>query len=258
MPIEKSGPLSLEFYRSLLKPGLSLQYVSAALLALHPRSGFAAKLLGDTTVQAKVVVIRPGDEGLGFGSIGDCFGSAEPEQEGWPKIGQYKLSTQLGEGAFILVGGVEPIYVTRVESARYLGNDCGMSGMYLGREQRRAFIAEMLGISPEEIPWETDVQRNIEFTSLGQFTAALLAFIEEQQQMYRHTAEALQARGLLAASEVPQSLPQIELDLTDARCAGSDDQHSDDAKDSHEKCEHDIKPISREAIKLPARVVWAE
>jgi hypothetical protein len=258
MPMEESGPLSLELYRSPVKPNSTLQYVSAALLALHPRPGFAGKLLDDITVQAKVFVIRPGDAENGFGSIGDCFGSAELEREGWPKIGQYKLSTQLGEGASILLGATKPVYVTRVDSARYVGNDCGMLGMYLGREQRRAFIAEMLGISPEKIPWETDVQRNIEFTSLGQFTAALLAFIEEQQQMYRNTAEALQARGLLAASEVPQALPQIELDLTDARSACSDEEDSDDDKDSHEKCEHDIEPVSRDAIKLPAGVKWSE
>jgi hypothetical protein len=257
MPIEESGPLSLELYRSPVKPDSTLQYVSAALLALHPRPRFAGKLLEDITVQAKVFVIRLGDAENGFGSIGDCFGSAEPEREGWPKVGQYKLSTQLGEGASILVGGTKPVYVTRVESARYVGNDCGMSGMYLGREQRRAFIAEMLRISPEEIPWETDVQRNIEFTSLGQFTAALLAFIEEQQQMYRHTAEALQARGLLAASEVSQSMPLMELDLTDARRIGSSDEDSDEG-DSNDKRDAGLEPISREAIKLPARVVWAE
>ena len=257
MPIEESGPRSLEFYRSRVKPGFSLEYVSAALLALHPRRGFAGKLLGDVTVRAKVYVIVPGGPGMGSGTSGDCVNSPEPEREGWPKIGQYKLSIQLGEGASILVGGTEPVYVTRVESTHYLGNDCGgWRGLYLGREQRRAFVAEMLGVAPEAIPWETDVQRNIEFKSLGQFKAALLAFLEEQQQMYRATAKDLEERGLLAASEVAPSLPRIELDLTDAHCVGSGDEDSDDDKDSHEKCEHDIEPISKDAIKLPARVVW--
>jgi hypothetical protein len=62
----------------------------------------------------------------------------------------------------------------------------------------------------------------------------------------------------LAASEVPQALPQIELDLTDARSACSDEEDSDDDKDSHEKCEHDIEPVSRDAIKLPAGVKWSD
>lgn len=258
MPIEDSGPLSMEFYGSPVKQGFSLQYVSAALLAFHPRPGVAGKLLGDITVRAKVYVVVPGGPGMGSGTFGDCVNSSEPERDGWPKMGQYKLSTQLSEGATVLVGGAEPIYVSREESTHYLGNDCGgWRGLYLGREQRRAFIAEMLGVAPETIPWETDIQEDIEFRAMEQFTGSLLGFIEDQQQLYRATAKELEERGLLTASEIAQSLPQIELDLTDARCVGSDDEDSDDDKDSHERCEHDIEPISKDAIKLPARVVWA-
>lgn len=258
MPAEESAPLSLDLYRSPVKKDSTLQYVSAALLTLHPRSGFARKLLGDITVQAKVFAIAPGGPGIGYGVGGSCMQPSEAERDDWPKIGQYRLSTEPSEGASILVGGVEPIYVTRVASTHYLGNSCGVAGLYLGREQRRAFIAQMLGVPPEEIPWETDVGTNIEFTSLGQFSGAVLAFIETQQQMYRATAKELEAGGLLDPSEVPQSLPQIELDLVDDRCVGSDDEDSDDDKDSHEKCERDIEPISWGAIKLPARVAWAQ
>jgi hypothetical protein len=258
MPAEQSGPLSQELFRSP-KAAYTLQYVSAAVLALHPPSGFAGKLLGGIRVQARELVVVPGT-GTGFGvSRGDCFQPSEPERDDWPKIGQYKLSLQPSEGASLLVGGAEPLYVSRMEASRYLGSSCGtLGGFYLGPEERRGFIAEMLGVARDAIPWETDVQRDIEFTSIGQFTGGLLAFIEEQQQMYRETAKALQARGFLAASEVSQSLPLMELDLTDARCTGSDDGDSDDDKDSHEKCEHNIEPILRDAIKLPARVKWSE
>jgi len=248
MPVEESGPLSLDFYRSPVKEDSTLQYVSAALLALHPRSGFAGKLLGDITVRAKVFAIVPGGPGMGSGTFGDCIEGSEPERDGWPEMGQSKLSSRMSEGASVLVGGTEPTYVSRIESSHYLGNGCGeWRGLWLGREQRRVIIAEMLGVAPEAIPWETDVRTNIEFTSLGQFTGALLAFIERQQQMYRATAKALEARGLLDPSEVSQSLPQMEVDLTDARWVSSDGERPKDAE-----------PISRDAIKLPARVVWAE
>ena len=247
MPVEESVPLSLDLYRSPVKKDSTLQYVSAALLALHPRSGFAGKLLGDITVQAKVFAIAPGGPGIGIGVGGSCMHPSEAERDDWPKIGQYRLSTEPSEGALILVGGVEPVYVTRVESTHYLGNSCGMGGMYLGRKQRRAFTAEMLGIPPEEIPWETDVETNIEFASPGQFTGALLAFIEGQQQMYRATAKALEASGLLDPSEVPQSLPRMEVDLIDARWVDSDGGRPKDAE-----------PISRDAIRLPLGVEWPE
>jgi len=247
MPVEESAPLSLDLYRSPVKENSTLQYVSAALLALHPRSGFAGKLLGDIKVQAKVFAIVPGGPEIGYGVGGSCMQPSQPERDDWPEIGQYRLSIEPSEGTSILVGGAEPIYVTQVESTHYLGNSCGMAGLYLGREQRRAFIAEMLGIPSEEIPWETDVETNIEFTSLGQFTGTLLAFLEEQQQMYRATAKELEARGLLDPSEVPQSLPRMEVDLTDARWLDSDG-----GRPKH------AEPISREAIKLPLRVEWSE
>src|SRR5580700_10643980 len=146
----------------------------------------------------------------------------------------------MSDGASLLVAGTEPIYVSRVESSRYLGDTCdGLGGFYLGAEQRRHFIAEMLCVASEAIPWKTDPRRDIEFDSFQQFHGELLAFIDEQQQMYRATAKALEARGLLARSEVLQSLPLIELDLNDARGENAE-------------------LISRDAIKLPARVVWAE
>ena len=216
MPIEESGPLSLDFYRSPPKPDSPLQYVSTALQALHPGSDFAGKLLADIKVQARVFVTLPGGNRLGGGSGGSCGGSIEPAPDDWPVTGQYKLSRETSEGASVIVAGIDPIYVTRVESSSQLGNDCGMSwGLYLGSEQRRRLIAEMLGVPPEKIPWETNPQTTIEFESPEQFNGALLAFVEEQQHMYLATAEALGARRLLAPSEVPQSLPLLELHLSD-------------------------------------------
>jgi hypothetical protein len=75
----------------------------------------------------------------------------------------------------------------------------------------------MLNVSPEEIPWETNPQTTIEFGSREQFNGALLAFVQEQQHMYRATAEALEARKLLAPSEVLHSLPLLKLNLSDER-----------------------------------------
>jgi hypothetical protein len=265
MPAEQSGPFSQEFFRSA-KAGYTLQYVSAALLAMHPPSGFAGKLLGDIRVQARVLAVTPGGPGIGFGiSGGSCLQASEPERDDWPEIGQYKLSIQMSEGALVLVAGSEPIYVSREESTHYLGNECagGWRGLYFGREQRRALIAEMLGVPAEQIPWETDLQKDIEFRSPEQFTGELLAFVDEQQAMYRATAQALDARGLLAHSEIQQSLPRLELNLDDARGVQQDHECGEDSEDacgvnSGDEGRNELEPISKEAIKLPARVVWAE
>jgi hypothetical protein len=218
MPIGESGPLSLDFYHSPPKPDSPLQYVSAALQALHPGSDFAGELFADINVQATVSVILPGGDRLGRGFGGSCASFSEPDRYDWPLTGRYELSGVRSEGASVIVTGIDSIYVTRVESTRYLGNGCGMSGgLYLGPEQRRRLIAEMLNVSPEEIPWETNPQTTIEFGSREQFNGALLAFVQEQQHMYRATAEALEARKLLAPSEVLHSLPLLKLNLSDER-----------------------------------------
>ena len=216
MPVQESGPLNLDFYRSPPAPDSSLQYVSAALLALHPGSGFAGELLADIKVQATVFVILPGGDRLGGGSGSSCGPFSRPARDDWPVTGQYRLSGM--PSASVIVAAIDCIYVTRVESTRYLGNDCGMLwGVYLGPEQRRRLIAETLGVSPEEIPWKTNPQTTIEFESREDFNSALLAFVQEQQHMHLETAEALEARKLLASADVLQSLPLLRLNLSDER-----------------------------------------
>ncbi len=72
----------------------------------------------------------------------------------------------------------------------------------LGPEERRRLIAELLGAKPEEIPWETSGETTIWYETMEQFRIDLLAFVAEQEQKYRETAEALEARDLLAGSEL--------------------------------------------------------
>jgi hypothetical protein len=220
MPAEQAGPLSYDLYRSPAEHGHGLQYVSAALLALHPVPGFAADLLANIKVRATIFAILPGSEQFGGGESGSCAGSSELPREDWPVTGQYALSKENGDAAVLLVAGTDPIYATREESTHYLDDRCG-SGVYLSPGERLRLIAEMLGISPEAIPWQTELMTNIEFQSLGQFDNALLAFVEEQQEKYRATLAALTARNLVTPSESQESLPQLELKLNDMRGEGA-------------------------------------
>jgi hypothetical protein len=124
----------------------------------------------------------------------------------------------------------------RRETSHYGGDPC--SFVALGPNERVRLIAEMLGNPPKEIPWQTRVVANIEFQSMEQFKIDLLAFVEEQQQMYRATAEELESRGLLEKWEAQQSLPLLRLSLSDIREKGAE-------------------PISKDSIHLPDRVEWA-
>jgi len=236
MPRAESEAASLEFFRSPPGGASGLQYVSAALLALHPPAGFAGELLAGVTVRATIVVVLPNAEPMGFGYAGDCFSESEIQREDWPIVGQYTLSKEKRDESSVVVSAIDPIYFTRIESTRYLGNTCGL-GVYLGAEQRKRLIAEMLGVAPDDISWQTGLQTTIAFQSMEQFHIDLLAFVAEQQQMYRRTAEDLEARNLLGRGEVSQSLPRLELKIMDVRGQGAE-------------------PIPKDEY-LPARVEWS-
>jgi len=222
-PSEESGPLSFDFYRSPAQTSNALQYVSATLLALHPPPGFAANLLSSIKVYAAVLVVNPGAEQPQTGSATSCGAYIVQPREGWPGIGTYGLSRHKGGSNFNVVGGAVPVYATRQELPRYTGSvDCLMSSnVYLSPSDRLQLIAEMLGVSPEAMPWETGTETKIEFKSLIQFDAELLDFVNEQQQKYRETASALADHGLLLPSEVEASLPELNLEIQDMRGVGA-------------------------------------
>ncbi len=236
MSPSEAVPVAFDFYRAEENHTYGLQYVSAALLALDPPAGFAADLLVKTNVHATVFAISPRSGAIGVGGSGSCAFTSDDSQEGWPKTGQYILSQQMGDGAMLLAAGIDPIYATRHEKTHYGGDPC--SFVALGPNQRVRLIAQMLGDPPEAIPWRTAVVTNIEFQSVEQFHIDLLAFVEEQQQMYRLTAQALESRGLLEKWQVQQSLPLLQLSLSDMR-------------------EQRAEPISKDDIHLPDRVKWS-
>jgi hypothetical protein len=219
LPAEEAGPLALELYHSPPEHSRNLQDVSASLLALHPLPGFAADLMANIAVWARVVAVLPGTS-VGFGgSIGSCALRATAARNGWPAIGQYALSKEKGTDAWQIVAGVDPIYARRELYAHYLVEDpCAMHpGMNLGAEQRLRLIAEMLNVAPDAIGWKTSPSIDIEFESSQQFVQSLRAFIAEQQEKQRATLAALAEHDLATPDEAEQSLPLLEIHLFDMR-----------------------------------------
>jgi len=223
MPSGEVEPLAFDLYHLPTPHTGGLQYVSAAILALHPVPGFAADMLANIDVKARVYAVLPGSGPFGGGTSGSCGLAPDGSRKGWPMTGQYALSRQESNGAILLVAGIDPVYATRQESMRYRGDDCGFSwGVGLGSGERLRLIAEMLGIAPETIPWKTDIQTSIEFQSIDQFDRDLLAFAAGEQHMYRSTVSALASRGLLTSAEAQaEILPKLMLRLEDMRGQGA-------------------------------------
>jgi len=243
MPQEQAIPLALDFYHSTAERG-SLGFVSTAMLALHPQPGFAADMLRSTDVYAFIMVVQPGKMLGGAHGGPDCFagGFGAPKQD-WPLIGQYlvrggqpPVEAKARGSAIPLVGGIEPTYAIREEARHYRAGSCG-TGVDLGREDRRRLIAEMLGVGPEELPWQTEVSMNLEFHSPEQLNASIRRFIAEQQAKYRLTVAALLQRNLITPSEARTALPHLLLKI-------HDDRHDENAA-----------AISKPAD-LPANVKW--
>ena len=218
IPDGRREALGFEIYRED-KNGRGLQYMSAAMLAQHPVPGFAENLLAHVTVRAEVYVVLPGElVGGGSSHCGAVF--VHPKRsDGWPKIGQYELSDEWQDGALSLVEGNNPVYARRFESDYYLWD---VGTIYLGADERVKFIAEMLGISAEEIPWNTSITSTIEFESNAQTEQALREFVEHQREMQRETANALKLRGLLTAREAETTLPELLLTVKDMREGSSE------------------------------------
>jgi hypothetical protein len=219
MPPDDAEPLALDFYHSTSSHEYGLQFVSATLLAQRPPQGFAADLLKSITVRAEINVTRPDSPGFGGGSAGDCFRAEEIPRKDWPATGQYMLSKQKDDGAVLVVNGVDPIYATRDQSTIYLADTC--RSVYFGPNERHDLIAEMLDISPDSMSWQTQTETSIEYVSKEQFDFALRRFIDDLEEKYRATANALTARSLISAVEVAQALPKMQVTITDMR--GTDD-----------------------------------
>jgi len=220
LPLEESETLSFDLYRSGVREGYGLQYVSAALLAQNPPAGFAAHLFSNIHNRATIFVIAPGAGEIGGGTAGDCFQStASSPRPRWPVFGTYTLSKENSRGSFLVVSGIDPIFALRSETTHYVGQACG-SRVYLGAEERRRLLAQMLKISPEAIDWQTELRRSIQFSSEQQFASDLRRFIAAQEEKYRVTAATLVAKGLLTTAEQDDSLPWLDIHLSDARGPG--------------------------------------
>jgi hypothetical protein len=218
---DDAEPLALDFYHASWPHGYGLQYVSAALLAQRPPQGFAADLLKSITVRAEIFVVHPGDGNFGGGSAGDCV-STQNVRKDWPSTGHYRLLEENSMGALLVVGGFNPAYAVRELSTSYLDPSC--PSLYLGPEQRQRLIAEMLGIAPESMPWQTNPAKTIEFISHEQFDFELHQLIDREEAKYRETAEALASRGLLNDAEEQESSPRLRVAISDMRgSAAADD-----------------------------------
>lgn len=225
LPLGESQALSWELYHG--EPHSlgadDLQYVSAALLAEAAPPGFAADLFSSIHIRATINVTAPGVAKPGPSFTDGAYGcAAEIPRKDWPEFGVYVFSEGKMLDSFTIVSDAHPVYVHRSKTTHYRNDRCENVPFFivLGPEGRRQLLANMLGISSDEIDWETELHDEIQFLSGPQFYHDLFCWIEAQQDDYRVTSAALVARNLMTASEQEESLPEIDLHFVDQRGPG--------------------------------------
>jgi hypothetical protein len=224
--------LSQEFYR--LNPGTgdpsvrrganqrgagNLQYVSAALLAQHPPTGFAAEIFSSIHTHATITILKPGrsEAGAYGGGMGLCCANEDSHRD-WPLFGFYQLTAIKTEGYFVLISNPDPIYAGRTETRSVPFDGCAnFSFLTFGSDERRRFVAHWLGKDPDDLAWEIETPGVITFHSNQQFYEELNKFIVREQEKYRATGAALVAKNLMTVSEQEESLPHLDLAFKDQR-----------------------------------------
>jgi hypothetical protein len=201
--------------------------VAADVLSPTPPSGFAARLIGSLVVGGRVTVGnlnenwgRPGSSPWGPG----CSGQIPPKVD-WPSIGVYALlDTPTKSGSKLLVGGIDPIYVTRLVvpiyqiGQIYLCSSYGLTGFTgLTQERRLQILARLLGDGANPIPLSLSPQLGIVFRNAKTYRAQMDAFVHQQLAQFASVTQLLTERGLMTEDERRTTTPHLQISMSDHR-----------------------------------------
>jgi hypothetical protein len=220
MPPAEVQPLLMEWMALPSVPeeswvNASLRRSAAAMLALHPASGFAGELMRGTHVWMTLAVTTPDGSGMGRFSAGDCGVESLPvAQAGWPILNRYGVrESHPNDPAEILIPGIDPI---RVNRGPQVGGGCDFA-LYLDDRHRGRLIAQMLGMTPKDLAWGQHEATRITYRSDAQFAGEVQARMEAEEQAIQDTLQTFEDKGLITPAERASSLPQVEVWAWDQR-----------------------------------------
>jgi hypothetical protein len=177
--------------------------IAAMMLAKAPPPGFVASVLAESEEELDVTVESDWTTGhdYGFGISGGCGdGWGLPSPKGWPPFFDYEIEENNRsdqDPAIVEVGG-DRITYHRFEMSRNWGS-CAFVHP-LNAETRHHLLAEMLGVSDEEMPWKVREPGTIVWENGIQFTQELQKQVASEEARLNSTAKALYAKGFLTKS----------------------------------------------------------
>jgi hypothetical protein len=192
------------------------------LLVNRPPPGFAALVLGQLTVEARVRVIDAASPNeLPRGVAGSCLSGMPQPTLGWPLVGNYYISTR----GMLLAAGTVPMYYVRVVSGPDFEGPraefpCVFHFLQDWNRMREGWLARLAGEG--DVPSvRASVVRTIDWRSHRQYLRELRDVIDREQAQFAALAKKLVASGALNEQERVATAPTLRVHIEDARTVRS-------------------------------------
>lgn len=191
------------------------------LLAETKAPGFAALMLKDLKIEARVHVFEYGSHSVGIGA-GVLWGTVacgvRGAPRGFPPVAHYKFENRPLRGAVVLSTGKRPIYYQRVvvSGTRQQGFCRPDSG---GNDdlERAEYLAALLETSKEELGFDPQPSSAVIWSDAEQFRDEVERIRKELFMKYDDLVARLVSSRLLSQSEAAGLKPQISITVVDSR-----------------------------------------
>ncbi|MGA9669714.1 MAG: hypothetical protein WBQ94_10915 [Terracidiphilus sp.] len=209
---------------------LRVARVAAMMLAKNHPQRIAAALLADSTEYLAVSVSSEGSGGVDRCLVGceappKCTGeSGIDAQPGWPLVFRYVLeeyrlpptspNPTLDFSVLVQAGGDRIVY-------RRVRSDSQWEYCYppapLNAENRHHLIAEMLGVSEEHLPWQTQMNLTLPWQNDRRFLDELGAQVDSEEAGLRSTVQQFFAKGFISKTQAETIRPRLSITIFDDR-----------------------------------------
>ena len=190
------------------------------MLAQRRFPGFAAVVLDNLTVRARIRVTTSGTPDGAGGAGGSCASGGEGKA-GWPVVGNYTFAGHR-TGAILLADGVDPVYYMRSVSGAYdrdrdrCCGPCTHDGSELDM-YREHYLASLLSAPIANPPLRVYFNRAIIWQGSASYLTYLHGVVSRQQQTFTEVTRKLVDAGLMTPDEAAAVKPHLEITIVDDR-----------------------------------------
>lgn len=195
----------------------TLARVAAMMLVKHPPPGFAAAVVNEAEVHLQTTIHNPGDLTFGVGNSSCCgiFGVPDTDTDLPPvfmyQLGEYPLPVD--DLILVSAGGATVSY----RRSKWVGGSACSQVRPLDGETRLELIAEMLGVSVNDVGWKAKEYLDVSVETGRELGGKIQQLVAAQEAKLNQTVQTLAQRGVLSEEEAQRSRPRLEISLHDQR-----------------------------------------